>query len=364
MNLYDIVTRKDRALQAVQGAVRPIHRGKPHAYMGARLDPGSRIRLSSADEFTSLKTFPRDLGWRYLIPPDGPAEPSTVSITVREKGASEASRRIAALCSSVSVPSESPPVAPLVSWPIWTGRAGGFDIDIENAGPAPVEIASGAAFNSRAALTEVLKGTGIEVGPGANPFVMAGPDVDVKYLEALPVSEWLSNYDHGAKVQQDRQELWDRYIIGDAQQLDVCEDGALDFVFSSHVFEHFMNPIGVLKNWARRLKPGGAVACVIPDLRYCFDLRQPPSTMNDWLKEESASCWTLSRAKYEKWCKYTAPYNTPDNLIERNYSIHVHYYTPATMLPMVQLLLEQRVFSNYFFNTSPNNKDFGLVLWK
>jgi hypothetical protein len=51
------------------------------------------------------------------------------------------------------------------------------------------------------------------------------------------------------------------------------------------VLEQLINPIQVIENWAQKLRPGGVIAGVVPDLRYTFDLRQPPSTVANWLSE-------------------------------------------------------------------------------
>jgi SAM-dependent methyltransferase len=366
MNLYDIVKRNDRALSVSEGTIDAVLGAKPHTYHGARLTPGARVRLKGAHEFACLRNFPRNIGWRYFSP-KGEEGPASLKVVVRATGArsfGESGADTALLCRAVASPPDAPGEAPFLTWPAWIGEADGFDIELINDGPASIDIASSPQFNSRTALAGLLCGKGIEVGPGANPFVQAGEGVDVQYLEAAPMTEWLSNYDHRAVVSQEKQSLWERYIIGDAQQLDVCPDDSLDFVFSSHVFEHLVNPLGVLKNWAKKLKPGGRVVCVIPDSRYCFDLRQPPSTAAEWLEEQRAATWSLSSAKYEKWCRYTAPYNTPEDLVRRKYSIHAHYYTTESYLWIIDALISEGIYSKYFMNNSPNNKDFGVVLWR
>ena len=40
-------------------------------------------------------------------------------------------------------------------------------------------------------------------------------------------------------------------------------DNSLDFIFGSHVFEHLANPIGHLKRWHAKLKPGVTLMHVI-----------------------------------------------------------------------------------------------------
>ncbi len=47
-------------------------------------------------------------------------------------------------------------------------------------------------------------------------------------------------------------------------------DGTLDFVFCSHGLEHMPSPRSALREWARVLKPGGHLCCIVPDVRYVY----------------------------------------------------------------------------------------------
>jgi SAM-dependent methyltransferase len=352
MNLYDIVKRKDRCFELVAGTVTPVRYDRPHWYYGIRLEPGTHLRLKRADEFVALATFPRDLGWSFVR--TGRFTSPSVDIVIRSVDGSR----------STSLLSKSDAASILLTWPHWAGESPEFDMDIINRGRASIEIKSGVVFDPRLEVRDLLQGNGIEVGPGANPCVKPSQSVDVRYVEALPIEEWLKNYRKDTEKTTKSEQDWSRYIIGDAQQLDVCDDHSLDFIFSNHVFEHLMNPLGVLERWSRKLKSSGVVVGVVPDLRYCFDLRQPPSRPDDWTTEYQAGTWNLTRQKYEKWCRYTAPYNTPEDLIARNYSIHAHYYTTTGFRELAKMAIERDFFSRVFLNTSPNNKDFGWVLWK
>lgn len=42
------------------------------------------------------------------------------------------------------------------------------------------------------------------------------------------------------------------------------EDESYDYVISSHVLEHFFDPIGAIKEWLRVIKPGGYVFMIVP----------------------------------------------------------------------------------------------------
>ena len=358
MNLYDLVRRADRAVQTVGGRVEAVRTPNPDATYGVVFAPGARLTLVKANEFYCLRTFPRDIGWKLRSVPEAGQRPGIDLDVAIQTGDGDRSSLF-----SYSGPSDHA-VDVLLTWPSWAGRVADFDLVISGASKCPVSLVSGPVFDPRSALKPLLRGTGVEVGPGANPFVKPDGKTEVRYVEAKPVEEWLRTYEKNEQPAPEDRLLWDRYIIGDAQRLDCCQDGSLDFIFSNHVFEHLMNPLGVLRNWSRKLKAGGAVVGVVPDCRYCFDLRQPPSSASDWQDEFENERWSLGRDKFEKWCRYTAPYNNVDDLIARKYSVHAHYYTPLTFGELVERAIAQGHFRNAFYNTSPNNKDFGLVLWR
>lgn len=69
-------------------------------------------------------------------------------------------------------------------------------------------------------------------------------------------------------------------LVGSATDIDaLCRGagvaGALDYILSSHNFEHFPNPIAFLQACGRVLKPGGALSLALPDKRACFDFFRP-----------------------------------------------------------------------------------------
>lgn len=55
------------------------------------------------------------------------------------------------------------------------------------------------------------------------------------------------------------------HLVGDIARLHWFQDDCLDFVYSSHALEDFLNTKGVLKEWLRVLKPGGRLVLFLPD---------------------------------------------------------------------------------------------------
>ena len=53
-------------------------------------------------------------------------------------------------------------------------------------------------------------------------------------------------------------------LQGECASLKKFADNALDFVFSSHLLEHFADTVGVLREWWRVIKPGGHLVLYLP----------------------------------------------------------------------------------------------------
>ena len=62
-------------------------------------------------------------------------------------------------------------------------------------------------------------------------------------------------------------------------------DAAYDFVLSSHMIEHSANPLKVLHEWRRVLKPGGALILVAPHKEGTFDHRRPITSMGHLIED-------------------------------------------------------------------------------
>ncbi len=89
--------------------------------------------------------------------------------------------------------------------------------------------------------------------------------------------------------------VWD-WEDGDAQFMAGVQDGAFDFVHSSHCLEHLRDPEEGLKNWLRILKPGGYMVIMVPD-EDLYEQGVFPSTFNTDHKA------TFTIFKTQSWSK-------------------------------------------------------------
>lgn len=54
-------------------------------------------------------------------------------------------------------------------------------------------------------------------------------------------------------------------LSGDAKNLTIFKDGVLDYVYSSHLLEDFMETEIIMKEWVRTIRTGGNLILVLPD---------------------------------------------------------------------------------------------------
>ena len=113
---------------------------------------------------------------------------------------------------------------------------------------------------------------GIEIGGSAhNPFHIAGClNVDYTDQPTVFTSEQVR-------------------VFGDATRVDIVSQGddlpfpdaSLDYVLSSHVIEHFYDPIGALQEWLRVVRPGGYVFMIVPHRDRTFDRKRSLTSVEE-----------------------------------------------------------------------------------
>jgi SAM-dependent methyltransferase len=355
LNLHDLVRRGNRDVQ-ITGEAEPLTpRVGGGRVRAVRLGQGARLRILRANELTSLAGFPTDLRWRVL----GRWPAGGIRVRLKSKAGK-------AVLGTTEPDLANPKLPVLLNWPV-AAASEEFDLIIEQTGRMPALVDVGPNLNPRSKLLPLIRGVGVEVGPGLHPHVRPGADVDVYYVEEKSPEEWRDTYAHGRKARAGAAlgpEIIERTHTQSAYSLEQWAPGSLDFIFSNHVFEHLMNPLQVLRNWLSRLRPGGIVVGVTPDARYCFDRRQPLSSLADFREESAAGTFEPPEEKYERWIRYTQPNRTIAKLKKHRYSIHMHYYTPEIFRLLAEELKAEGLISTVFLNTAPNNKDFGFVLTK
>lgn len=139
-------------------------------------------------------------------------------------------------------------------------------------------------FPESALAHQYCVGKGLEIGGSAhNPFGLHTLNVDfTDSMETEFKQEEIRKCDKAMKV--------DIVAYGDNIPL---PDGSQDFVVSSHVLEHFPNPIKALLEWDRLIRPGGIIFMIVPHKERTFDKHKERTSLQhlieDFLNNKKAS---------------------------------------------------------------------------
>jgi len=133
---------------------------------------------------------------------------------------------------------------------------------------------------------------GIEIGAAAhNDFALRAINVD-RYSEMDTVF----------KLEEKRVCGWMRPVDLVASGDDLpFRDGAVDFVFSSHVIEHFADPLRALEEWRRVARR--KVVLVIPHRDRTFDAARPLSTVQELLDRHSQGFTSEEDRHWSVWTR-------------------------------------------------------------
>jgi len=131
---------------------------------------------------------------------------------------------------------------------------------------------------------------GIEVGPYYSPLTPKAAGWNVLSLDVYNKLELQQRASRDPNIPAPLvANIEDVDLIGPAHRLAELVEragalGQIDFILSSHNFEHLPNPIGFFQSCARVLKSGGVLSMAIPDKRCCFDYFRPVSTVGELLE--------------------------------------------------------------------------------
>lgn len=338
MNLYDLITRKDPRVE-VRGAA-SLSNAKWLGDSWGVVDIGderSQLKIKRFNELHPFKTRDRDLGW-YASAQSGAVV--KLRLVSAEKKLYE-----------VAVPlHESPTPLPL-HWPTGISFSDEFDLVLDFSESTRLFVHRRL---NRSVLYQLAKGRGLEIGPGPRPQIVNSKDTSVQYLEALTQEEWAS-LDNKNKYGSNQAD-WSQYVIGPASAIPV-DDASLDFIFSSHVFEHLANPFGHLAHWRSKLKAGGVVLAVVPDMLGCKDYTARASTLDELVGEFMEGVWTPQARHYQRFSEYRRV------RLRTDLSIHVHFYTKSNMPSVLEQATKNLGYRGFDFFYEKNHKDFYFVLY-
>jgi len=130
---------------------------------------------------------------------------------------------------------------------------------------------------------------GIEIAPYFNPIVTKAAGYNVLIVDVFDTETLRQRVLEDPNLTDDQAadvEAVD--IVSDASDLITAVEargiaGTIDYIVSSHNFEHLPNPIRFFKGVSAALRPGGTLTMAVPDHRACFDHFRMPTRLSDWL---------------------------------------------------------------------------------
>lgn len=144
------------------------------------------------------------------------------------------------------------------------------------------------ACEKRKLLSSYLSGSGIEIGPLHSAWPVRNVHVD--YVDRYTRSQLIAQY-----PELNASDIAPTDKIDDGRYLKTFEKSSLDFIISSHVFEHCSDPIGTLKRWHEVTKLGGMILMAVPDKDYTFDKKRPLTEPKDLLEIHNGSKEVLKK---------------------------------------------------------------------
>lgn len=362
MNLFDLAQRKDRNLVLTDRiASGKVTRGDG-TWRGFVLTPDAapQLRLRGVPGWFPFVERPDDVGWR------GHRHRGPLAVFGRDHARlamwfESAGQRIG---DGQTFDLGDEPVNLTVPWPsglVAMPPDAELVMHVSADSPAKAFVAIHRAMD-RTGLIQQARGRGVEIGPGANPQLRPGPDRQVTYVEQMSAEEWETLYNGKGKYDFDPS-LWQHYRRGEAHDLPV-DDDSLDFIFSSHVFEHLSNPLGHLQAWHRKLKPGGVVLAVVPDVCGAKDYRFRPCSMDEFRSERERGGFAPELRHYQRWVTRKHLATAAEELMQSRWSIHVHFYTRRNIVELLHAAVAELGFAAFDVQHHANHKDFHFALRK
>lgn len=132
---------------------------------------------------------------------------------------------------------------------------------------------------ARRRLARHLRGSGLELGPGHQPYEVPD-DVVVRFVDRWVPVENRSLFPELVEIGADGGFVEPDIVANfDIDRLGPVEPSSADFVICSHVLEHLAEPLGFLAEIHRVLRPGGVALILLPDRRSTFDRDRPPTPL-------------------------------------------------------------------------------------
>jgi SAM-dependent methyltransferase len=217
-----------------------------------------------------------------------------------------------------------------------------------------------------------LCGDGVELGPGHHPYAITLPGTQVRYVDRWEPDENRQLFPElGEEAEFPHPDI---VCDLDEERLGALADQSQDFVIASHVLEHVANPIALLVDCHRVLRPGGTLLVLLPDRTMTSDRVRPPTTLEHLLVEYEQGVTKVADEHLEEYVRLVEGYtgDDPQELARRfehhrRRSVHVHCWREPEFFPVLEHLVRDlgatfELLELLRVEDVTPNKEFGYVL--
>jgi SAM-dependent methyltransferase len=156
----------------------------------------------------------------------------------------------------------------------------------------------------------------------------------------------------------------------------MLDDASQDFVIASHVLEHLADPLEILCEIHRVLRPGGTALVLLPDRRKTKDSQRPPTSLEHLIADHTRHVEAPDDAHVEEFLRcggggwndaWDADERAAQFEYHRRRSFHVHCWTEGEFLLVVlhsvkHMGLDWELLDAVFVDDFPGSIEFGMVL--
>jgi SAM-dependent methyltransferase len=185
-----------------------------------------------------------------------------------------------------------------------------------------------------------LVGSGIELGPGHHPYVTTLPLTSVRFVDRWTPDENRALF---PELGEDA-EFPEPDVVAnlDTDLLQAFDDASADFVVASHVFEHVANPLALLVDCHRVLRPGGVLLLLLPDMTRTSDRRRPETQVAHLVEEYEGKLREVDEAHMLEYVRIVEDFQGDGEELQerlahaRRRSVHVHCWTEPGFFPVLE----------------------------
>jgi hypothetical protein len=196
-------------------------------------------------------------------------------------------------------------------------------------------------LNMREVAASFLHGSGIEIGAGSGPLPIPR-ECEVRYADRLDHEQLQANSYPG----QVPEEMMVPELMLELDSLEGIAGDSVDFIAASHVIEHTRNPIRAIIDASGKIRRGGHLLLIVPDMTKTFDHARELTTLAHLILDFYEPSAERDKQHFQEFYRTASP--TPADTFECiwmqawaiRFPIHYHTWTYESFREMVDWIIQ------------------------